>query len=124
MHAASLAQVAVSAKLAAVKHEILHDLDMETAKKVARRAVESYEKRFSQYGFVPRWIDDVNVELDFEIKGKRLDGALRVLPGKIVFEMDVPFLFRLFTNKATDIIERETQKWIERARTGDLDAAE
>ena len=93
---------------------------MDTAKLVARKAVESYQERFSGYGFVPRWINDTKVELDFEVKGKRLDGALTVLSDKLIFEMDVPFIFRVFTGQATKIIDRETRAWIDKAKLGEL----
>lgn len=119
-----MARAREPAKLNEVKHEITHDLDLETAKKVARKAVESYEARFKDYGFETRWKDDTYVELEFNVKGKRLDGSLKVEPSKLVFQMDVPLLFRVFTGKATEIIERETRSWIDRAKAGELDAAE
>lgn len=97
---------------------------MDKAQLVARKAVESYEERFSKYGLKPEWTSDTRVELAFEVKGKKLDGALTVHEDKIVFEMDVPFIFKVFTGKATDIIDRETKQWIERAKAGELDAAE
>jgi len=104
-----------------VKHEILHDLDMDTAKFVARKAVESYAQKFSGYGFVTRWIDDTKVELSFDVKGKTLEGVFKVLATKLVFELDVPFIFKMFTGQATKIIDRETRAWIEKAKSGQLE---
>ena len=105
-----------------MKHEIPHDLDMDSAKLVARKAVESYSEKFSKYGFVTRWIDDTNVELSFDVKGKKLEGTFKVLATKLVFELDVPFIFKLFTGQATKIIDRETRVWIDKAKSGQLEA--
>ena len=62
----------------------------------------------------------MRVELAFTVKGKTLDGSLTVEPRKVVVQMDVPLLFRVFQGKAIDIIEREVQKWIDRAKSGEL----
>ena len=35
--------------------------------------------------------------------------------------MDVPFAFKLFQKKAVSVIDGEIQKWIERAKNGELD---
>lgn len=105
-----------------MKHEIPHDLEMDMAKAVAKKAVESYTERFSAYGLVPRWQSDTKVELAFNVKGKKLDGSLSVHPSKLVFELDVPFVFRVFTGQATKIIDRETRAWIDKAKNGEISA--
>ncbi len=107
-----------------VKHEIPHDLEMAQAQLVARKAVESYAERFAKFGLKPKWLSDSKVELDFEVKGKKLDGSLTVYEDKLVFDMDVPLLFRIFTGKATEILDSEAREWIARAKAGELDAAE
>jgi hypothetical protein len=104
-----------------VKHEIPHDLDMDTAKVVARKAVESYAERFSGYGFTHAWVSETRVDLNFNVKGKRLEGSFNVHAAKLVFDLDVPFVFRVFTGQATKIIDRETRAWIDKAKSGQLD---
>jgi hypothetical protein len=103
-----------------VKHDIRHDLDMDTAKLAARKAVEAYGERFADYDFRSRWVDDTLVELSFAVAGKRLDGNMRVRSDALALSLDVPFVFRVFKNRAIDIIEREARKWIDRARNGEL----
>jgi hypothetical protein len=103
-----------------VKHDIRHDLEMDLAKLVARKAVDAYGEKFAGYDFRSRWIDDTHVELSFAVAGKRLDGSILVRSDALALNLDVPFIFRLFQNKAIDIIEREANKWIAKAKAGEL----
>ena len=103
-----------------MKHDIAHDLDHDTAKLVARKAVEAYAQRFADYDFKSSWPNENRVELSFAVAGKRLKGAMDVETSKLVFQMDVPFVFRVFSGKAIKIIESEAQKWIQKARDGEL----
>jgi hypothetical protein len=103
-----------------VKHDIRHDLELSLAQLAARKAVEAYAERFADYDFRSRWVDDNMVELSFAVAGKRLDGNIRVRSDALALSLDVPFVFRVFKNKAIDIIEREARKWIDKAKAGEL----
>ena len=105
----------------AVKHDIRHGLDESLAQAVARKAVEAYAQQFSGFDFRHRWVDDSRVELGFTVTGKRLEGSLSVLPEVLRFELEVPFLLKMFTGKAVDIVEKEAQVWIKKARNGELE---
>lgn len=103
-------------------HDIPHKLDMETAKLAARKAVEAYGARFEKYDFSANWVSDTRVELGFSVKGKRLNGAMTVRPNDLHLELDVPFVFKVFSGKAIDIIDREAKEWIRKAEAGELQA--
>lgn len=103
-----------------MQHDIKHGLEQQKAQEVAKRAVESYAKRFAQFSFEHTWVDDSRVNLSFAVMGKRLEGSLSVLADVLRFEMEVPLLMRVFSKKAVEIIEKETQAWIERAKSGEL----
>lgn len=103
-----------------MQHDIRHGLPEDTAKAVARKAVEAYAERFANYAFSHRWVNDNRVELTFTVAGKTLHGALQVLTDVLRFELDVPFIFKPFSGQAVKIIEREAVTWIERARNGQL----
>ncbi len=107
--------------MAAVKHEIPHDLDMETAKKAARKAVEAYAARFTDYDFKSKWVNDTRVELGFTAATRRLEGAMEVQARALVLHLEVPFVFRIFSGKAVEIIEREARVWLDKAKKGELD---
>ncbi|TPV95411.1 MAG: hypothetical protein B7733_10095 [Myxococcales bacterium FL481] len=104
-----------------MKHEIRHDLEPDLAKLAATKAVEAYRERFSQYKFSERWVDDAKMAFDFSVAGKTLEGTLAVGASAYELELDVPFVFRVFRGKAVEIIEREVNKWVGKARAGELD---
>ena len=105
-----------------MKHQIAHDLDEKTAKEVAVRAFEAYQKRFADYHPTLRWANDKNANIEFSVKGLKLQGSIGIQPKAIELELEVPFVFRLFKNKAVDVIEREVRIWIEKAKRGELSA--
>ncbi len=104
-----------------MRHEIPHDLELPTAKLAARKAVESYAIEFDKYGFKSVWTTDTNVEISFSIKGMRLGGTFSVHPDKLLLELDVPLLFRVFIGRAVTVIDKEGKKWLAKAKRGELD---
>lgn len=103
-----------------MKHVIAHDLDVPTAKKVTDRAFSEYKARYAQYNPELRWANDRRAEISFHAMGVKLDGAMEVAEKEIALELDVPFLLRPFRKKAIEVIEREVQVWIGKARAGEI----
>ncbi|MEM9073949.1 MAG: polyhydroxyalkanoic acid system family protein [Myxococcota bacterium] len=103
-----------------MKHSVKHDLDHATAKKVTERAFESYAERFSDYSPTAEWKGDSLCEVGFTVKGVKLTGLLEIQEREILMDLDVPFIFRPFKKKALDVIEREVETWIEKAKSGEL----
>lgn len=103
-----------------MKHSVPHDLDPEQARLVTDKALHAYKERFAEYNPEVRWQDDTHAEVQFKAKGVTLKGMFELLPGKIAMEMDVPFVFKLFQKKAIEVVEREIQEWIGRAKRGEL----
>ena len=64
---------------------------------------------------------DQRAEISFSAKGLTLEGAIELRPTEIELELDVPFLFRQFKNKALGVIEEQIQEWIGKAEAGELD---
>ena len=106
-----------------MKHEIPHDLDMKLAKNVAAHAFEEYARRFEDYAPKLEWADDRNAQIEFQIKGLRLQGKIGIRPGAIMLDLEVPFMLRIFKKRAIDVIDREVRAWIDKARAGKLAAA-
>lgn len=105
-----------------MQHDIKHGLEQQKAQEVAQKAVQSYAERFAQFDFQHNWVDDSKVNLSFAVMGKRLEGSLSVLADVLRFEMEVPFMMRVFSKKAVEIVEKETQAWIAKAKSGELEA--
>jgi len=106
-----------------MKHQIAHDLDENVAKEVAVRAFESYQKRFADYRPKMQWVGPKDARIEFSVKGLKLQGTIGILPRAIELDLDVPFVFRLFRNKAIEVIEREVKNWIGKAKRGELSAS-
>lgn len=104
----------------AEKHRIPHDLDHPLARRVARRALESYRDQFPELKPGGEWTDPDHARLWFTAPGARLEGRVKVLASAIELELDVPFLFRPFRKQAIRVIEEEVREWIERAKAGEL----
>lgn len=105
-----------------VKHDIIHGLDRPTAQTVARKAAESYASRFEKFDLQCNWVQEDRLELIFNAGGKKLNGSLTVLDELFRFELKVPLLLQMFSGKAKEILDRETQTWIDKAKRGELEA--
>jgi hypothetical protein len=103
-----------------MKHLIAHDLEFGLAKEVAVRAFESYQKRFANYQPKMSWVGERDARIEFNVKGLKLQGSIGIAPRNIELDLDVPFVFRLFKNKAIDVIEREVRSWLDKAKRGEL----
>lgn len=104
-----------------MKHRIPHGLSHELARRVARRALESYRDRFEAYEPAGEWVDPDLAVVAFKAAGRRLEGQVRVDSEAIELELEVPLLWRPFQGQAMRVIEEQVQSWLERARNGELD---
>lgn len=103
-----------------MKHTIAHEFDTVTARKVADHAFAEYARRYPDYQPTLRWASDQRADITFNAKGLKLNGAMVLEQGSIVMDLDVPFLLRPFQKKAVEVIEREVQVWLGKARSGQL----
>jgi hypothetical protein len=104
-----------------MKHSIHHTLDFPLAKKATLHAFESYEQRFADYNPAAEWTSDHRAEISFKAKGIKLGGVVELFDERIDLELEVPFLFRPFRNKAMSIVEEEIRRWVAKAENGELD---
>jgi len=103
-----------------MKHVVHHGLGFDIARKVADAAFASYKQRFAEYHPEARWVNDRRAEITFKVKGMSLEGALDVNERDIEMDLEVPFLLRPFKGKAIGLIEEEIQKWVAKAKKGEL----
>lgn len=103
-----------------MKHTVPHDLPPDLARKAAEAAIHSYTERFAEYHPTVQWISDQLAVVAFKVKGVVLKAKVELHPNAIAADMDVPFLLRMFTGKATEVIDGEIQKWIGKAKAGEL----
>ena len=103
-----------------MKHAVAHDLGEERARLVAQAAFNSYKEKFGNYDPKANWVDDRRCEISFNVKGIKLNGAMQVFSDKIEMDLDVPFMLRPFKGKALRVIEGEIQKWVAKAKAGEI----
>jgi Putative polyhydroxyalkanoic acid system protein (PHA_gran_rgn) len=103
-----------------VKHQVAHDLSLPLAKKAVNKAFESYSQRFAEYKPTLTWIDERNAKAGFSVKGINLKGGFEISDKAIGLELDVPFVFRVFKNRALGVIEKEVIGWVAKAKAGEL----
>ena len=103
-----------------MKHVMSHDLPQETARKVAEHAFDAYRERYASYQPTLTWTSERLAEASFNAKGLELRGTLELLPSSIAFELEVPFLLRVFKGKAMQIMERELAHWSDKAKRGEI----
>jgi len=98
-----------------------HGLSKERAKKVTQKAIDAYTEKFSDYNPRTEWVTDDKAEVSFSAKGVTLEGSFRLTDEEIVMQMDIPFLLKPFKGKAVDVVEKEINKWVRKAKNGELD---
>ena len=107
-----------------MKHTIDHELGRALALKATRHALESYQQQLPQYDPQAEWVSEDTAEVQFTVLGKTLEGSVQVRSEQVTLELQIPFVFRAFKNIAVDVVEGEIEKWLERARRGELDDEE
>ncbi len=103
-----------------MKHVVHHGLGLDTARKVADAAFGSYKERFAKYDPRVNWTSDRRAQITFTVKGISLEGVLEVDEKDIQMDLDVPFLLRPFKGKAIGVIEEEINKWVAKAKAGEI----
>ncbi|HEX4476860.1 MAG TPA: polyhydroxyalkanoic acid system family protein [Polyangiaceae bacterium] len=103
-----------------MKHSVPHDLGIDLAKKAAVAAFDSYRARYAKYNPTATWATDDTANVSFTAKGMTLRGKLAVTPKTIDLDADIPFLLKPFSKVAIDAVEREIEKWVAKAKDGEL----
>jgi len=119
LHASRESNEKIKQRLA-MKHVVPHDLDEEKAQKVAQSAFDSYKKRFSDYNPTVTWSSPKRADIAFKVKGITLKGGVDIKPSSYELDLEVPFLLKPFKGKAISVIEEEINKWIGKAKAGQL----
>ena len=103
-----------------MQHLMKHDLSQDLARKAAERAFEAYREQYGKYHPTLTWLSDTKARAAFSVKGIQLAGTIELRPSAIAFDLDVPFVFRVFRSRAIAIMERELKHWTEKAKAGEI----
>jgi hypothetical protein len=103
-----------------MKHVMKHDLPPDQARKVAEHAFDAYKEKYAKYHPNLTWVSDSRAEASFKAKGISLKGTIELSPGEIAFDLDVPFVLRVFKKRAFEVMDRELRHWVGKAKAGEL----
>jgi hypothetical protein len=103
-----------------MKHRVPHDIGQDAARKATEAAWKSYSERFAKYSPTCSWVTENRADIGFTAKGIKLTGTIEVLSNGIDLDLDVPLLLRPFKGTAIGVIEEEIQKWIGKAKAGQV----
>jgi hypothetical protein len=106
---------------ARMEYSVDHGLDDRArARQVVDKAYESYKERLAEYSPSIKWLDDERAKIGFRVMGKAIDVMVSIDDKQVRMTGDLPFLFRPFQKKITGVIGREVEKWIAKAKAGEL----
>lgn len=103
-----------------MEHKVEHDVGRDLAKKATEAAFTSYKEKYAKYQPTMRWTGDYAANVGFTVTGMTLNGTLQVAEKAVLLSLDVPLLMRPFRKTALEIIEREIQIWVAKAKKGEL----
>jgi hypothetical protein len=103
-----------------MKHAVAHDLDHDTARKVARHALEGYAQQFERFDPQVVWSGADRAAVQFSAKGLTVKGQLDVRASEFVIDLEVPFLLKPFQKRAVDVVEREIEAWVAKVKRGEV----
>jgi hypothetical protein len=103
-----------------LEHEIRHDLPPAEAQRIAKQAIASYAERFAKYSPEVQWRSESQADVAFTVKGMRLTGGIAIEANRFRLSLDVPFVLRPFKGRAFAMIEAEVQKWLAKAKNGQV----
>lgn len=103
-----------------MKQTIAHDLPTELARTAAKAALAYYQQRHPNAHITPQWHGLDEAVVTFSLRGFHLKPRIRLRPGAIDVELEIPFLARPFEARARARIESELALWLDRARRGEL----
>lgn len=104
-----------------MKYSVKHGMsDMDRVRTVIEKAYESYQQRLADYDPSLSWKNDREAVVSFTIMKKKLEALFQIDQEEVRVEGDVPFLFRPFEGKIKQVLGQEVERWIGKAKAGEI----
>jgi Putative polyhydroxyalkanoic acid system protein (PHA_gran_rgn) len=104
-----------------MKYVAKHGLsDRTRARTVVERAYDAYKVKLADHNPTLKWKTDCDAALGFSVMGKTLEVGICVDDEEVRVEGDMPWMFRPFQGKIEKVLGSEIEKWIARAKAGDI----
>jgi len=100
-----------------VKHGLV---DRAKVRQVVEKAYEAYQRRLAKNDPTLTWDGDSAAKIGFTVMGKSLVTNVDINDDTLSITGKIPFLFRPFEKKILGILSSEVEKWLVKARAGEL----
>ena len=104
-----------------MKYVAKHGLtDRSRARTVVEKAYEVYKEKLADHRPTLEWTGEDDAILGFSVMGKTIEAGIRITDAEVRIEGDMPFLFRPFQGKVEKVLGSEIEKWLAKARAGEI----
>jgi hypothetical protein len=104
-----------------MKYSVQHGLpDRSRVRVVVEKAYEAYEQRLSDYKPKLEWMSDDRATIGFSVMSQTINALVEFDEQELRIDGKVPFLFRPFEGKIEKVLGSEMNKWLEKARNGEI----
>lgn len=105
-------------------HVIKTGLDVETQKTTLDQAFAEQTKKYPQYSPTFKWTGETEGLFSFKpTPSMEIEGKVLVSENEIGIKFTkLPFLAKMFKGKAIELVEKEVQVWVEKAKAAPTDA--
>ncbi len=104
-----------------MKYVTKHGIDdLDRVKTVIEKAYDSYKERLSEYNPNLTWKDDRNATVSFSVMKKSLNTDFEITEDEVRIEGKIPFIFKPFEGKIEKVVGGEIEKWIVKAKNGEV----
>lgn len=104
-----------------MKYVAKHGLpDRARARTVVEKAYEVYKVKLADHRPSLTWKTPDDAKLGFSVMGKTIEADISITDTEVRIDGDMPFLFRPFQGKVERVLGGEIEKWLEKARAGEI----
>jgi hypothetical protein len=104
-----------------MKYVAKHQLDdLARVKTVIEKAYESYAQRLADYKPRIKWNNDRQAVVDFTVMSKKIEANFDITDEEVRINGQIPFIFRPFQGRIEKVIGEEVEKWLAKARAGEI----
>ncbi len=104
-----------------MKYSVQHGLsERSRVHTVVEKAYLAYEARLSDYKPKIEWVSDERATIAFTVMSQSITAVVEFDEKELRIDGKVPFLFKAFEGKIEKVLGNEMNKWLEKARAGEI----
>ena len=104
-----------------MKYSVQHGLpDRDRVRVCVEKAYGAYEERLSDYKPKLDWEAEDRATIAFTVMSQSITAVVEFNEEELRIDGKVPFLFKPFQAKIESVLGSEMEKWLEKARNGEI----